>query len=453
MQGIEKEASRHGAGRKFFDKAATVFLQRFRYVFEKHVAACWRKSSILHYMLGGHPALAKEFARWLVDYKIMEEDAAAAEDSDEECDEDAFKFKRKFINMGANHHRHIADKEVWVYTDEAMEYITAEADRSVIMESSFVQKYWSQIEQLAMCEREVDIFKKSTWGTNANDVPYDFKTLQNAIWDEIAIHPSHQQRCEQYVQLAALVAKTNVSEKRRTVLAIILSSIIRPFHAWAKEQLEERFGKAPRRVEGAIRGELLIVYMQLFSEKVRKARRRVTDEKFKEIMDILTNKGRKTSSIARKQKLDAFVRGLERRRKKNKAEQPTGVVDQSVLMTGGIVFKYLTLNRSCSNCNKAWGKRAYIKCTQRDCCMAAVHAEMDKRGIKLTKAQHMKLSIAEKRRLIRDDVAKNWNTGDKAKEGFNISSIRHFQPKSKLMKLLRDMCERELSNEMGINIE
>lgn len=122
----------------------------------------------------------------------MEEDAAAAEDSDGECDGDAFKFKRKFINMGANHHRHIADKEVWVYTDEAMEYITAEVtDRSVIMKSRFVQKYWSQIEQLAMCEREVDIFKKATWGTNANDVPYDFKTLQNAIWDEIAIVSSN----------------------------------------------------------------------------------------------------------------------------------------------------------------------------------------------------------------------------------------------------------------------
>lgn len=48
----------------------TIFFQRFRHMFDKHVAPCWRSDAILHYIIGGNPILAKEFVRWL-DYNVM----------------------------------------------------------------------------------------------------------------------------------------------------------------------------------------------------------------------------------------------------------------------------------------------------------------------------------------------------------------------------------------------
>ena len=46
----------------------------------------------------------------------------------------------------------------------------------------------------------------------------------------------------------------------------------------------------------------------------------------------------------------------------------------------GIVFKYLTMSRSCDDCQKAWKKRNYNECNKERCCMAAVHQELKQRG-------------------------------------------------------------------------
>ena len=77
--------------------------------------------------------------------------------------------------------------------------------------------------------------------------------------------------------------------------------------------------------------------------------------------------------------------------------------------------------------------------------MAAVHAELDERNIKLSKTDYKTLNIRNKRDKIREDEAKHWNTGDRAKECFDIKSMRDFQPKSALMKGLSDMCMAELN--------
>ena len=55
-------------GRRYFMKAVQNFLERFRYVWEKHMASKYRSSRLVWYMLGGDPHLASEFARWIVDF-------------------------------------------------------------------------------------------------------------------------------------------------------------------------------------------------------------------------------------------------------------------------------------------------------------------------------------------------------------------------------------------------
>ena len=54
------------------------------------------------------------------------------------------------------------------------------------------------------------------------------------------IHPHHQQRCQNYVQIAALIAKTMVEEARRTQRAICNSTIIRPFNMQAVDELRSK---------------------------------------------------------------------------------------------------------------------------------------------------------------------------------------------------------------------
>ena len=255
------------------------------------------------------------------------------------------------------------------------------------------------------------------------------------------------------------MAKTNVAEVRRTIRAIILSTIIRPFHQWAKEIIKEKTGKAPRQIKGSIRIKYLIKYMERFEKKLVAARQRCRvrgedpDEMMKMLLSKLTSKDEKTSAVGRKRKLAEIVAGLNKKRKISKAEKATGVVDQTMYMRDGVVFKYLTMSRSCDLCQSNWKKRQYDPqqpCSKEGCCMAGVHAELKKRRIKLSNKQYRTLTIVEKRHKIREHVGMHYNTGDRAKEGFDIKTIRFFTPKSKLMKSLRKMCRDELSRENGI---
>ena len=50
LNGIDDHSE---VGKDYFEKVATVFLDRFRLTFEKHVVSQWRSSKTLHYILGG----------------------------------------------------------------------------------------------------------------------------------------------------------------------------------------------------------------------------------------------------------------------------------------------------------------------------------------------------------------------------------------------------------------
>ena len=71
----------------------------------------------------------------------------------------------------------------------------------------------------------------------------------------LSAHAIHQQRCENHVQLAALVAATNVGEDRRTWRAIALSCIMRVFNKKAvdakrvKEPDPKKKSKSPESKE------------------------------------------------------------------------------------------------------------------------------------------------------------------------------------------------------------
>jgi hypothetical protein len=100
--------------------------------------------------------------------------------------------------------------------------------------------------------------------------------LLDGIWRYIGIHPHHQQRCENYVQLAALIAKTLVGEKRQTWRGIIQSVIMRNFNSQAVERRKEdphnKKDFNSHRVTGSYRIEYFLDWLEDFMDKVSVAK-------------------------------------------------------------------------------------------------------------------------------------------------------------------------------------
>jgi len=257
------------------------------------------------------------------------------------------------------------------------------------------------------------------------------------------------------VQLAALVSKTNVGEVRRTMRAIILSTIIRPFHMWAKQELAKRDPdkKPPRCVEGQERGELLILSMEKFCRKLNKAKQALGKERYGQIKKKLMDKNEKTSARYRNERSMEFKACLENSmRMITKSEEAHGRYDKTVLTEGGISFKLLTMVNSCSTCNTFWKRKKYRDCQTDGCCLAAVHAELKHRNIDLSKQQLCGLAIAEKRNKLRTAVtSEKMVEQGQGQQGFKNSDVKYFVPITELGKSLKDKQREMMNSEKGVN--
>ena len=84
----------------------------------------------------------------------------------------------------------------------------SEGNRDTILQLPWIDKHLDLIRELAYAKVPVDLFdeseSKATWG----DI--DFKPLRLALLVCICLRSNHNQRLENYVQLAKLTARTNV---------------------------------------------------------------------------------------------------------------------------------------------------------------------------------------------------------------------------------------------------
>ena len=105
----------------------------------------------------------------------------------------------------------------------------------------------------------------------------NFEPVLKGVCQDIVIHTMHQQRCENFVQMAALITKTLVGEARGTWRAIVVSTTIRQFNLWA---IETRRKVGPnqvkrdkmKRVEGHHCIDLFIIFLRDFIKKVQRER-------------------------------------------------------------------------------------------------------------------------------------------------------------------------------------
>ena len=120
---------------------------------------------------------------------------------------------------------------------------------------------------------------KSTWQGE------DYTDLVEAVWREIGIIAHHQQRCENYVQMAALITKTMYGEVRRTWRSITTSTIIRRFNADAiaimrANETDEKKLANMRRATGYQRQKLFSEFMDYFLKKVKTTRKDLTQDEY-----------------------------------------------------------------------------------------------------------------------------------------------------------------------------
>ena len=139
--------------------------------------------------------------------------------------------------------------------------------------------------------------------------------MLEGIWRKISIHPHHQQRCENFVQLAAMVARTSVGEDRRTWRAISISATIRRFNIWALDIMRSKKDHKKKRSKMTrVKDRWRIQYLSQFADDfwrdIREANKdpMFNAEKRKQLRESITKKSNKASAAEN----EALVEGLKK---------------------------------------------------------------------------------------------------------------------------------------------
>ena len=216
----------------------------------------------------------------------------------------------------------------------------------------------------------------------------------------IVVHAIHQQRVENHVQLAALVASTNVLEDRRTWRAIMESCLVRLFNKKALDKKRSNeTDKTKRdkitRVEGDKRIEQFGDMCNDFDANVNAEHTSFGSEKLNTLLECLTGSGDKTSGEDVDKTIERCTKGIDKTRKITKAEQNMNGVDIKAEKGGRVVIKDLVTEYK----------------TQ-------VKAEIEARQIELPK-DFEDMTMKGRREILRLDEMKNRMIMGLAREGTN----------------------------------
>lgn len=433
-------------GISYFEKTTETFFERYRFVFNKWMVSKWRSSDILHYMLAGDAEHATEFARWIVDYK-QKADAQSLEDTDEDIFEIApYQFQDETVTLGNHHQMNANEPLIQVNMRTSMEYLTQEADREKIANDPFLVDNWSLISSMADSPTAVELFKKhddgsldrSSWGT------VDYEPLRIQMIKKICPHPNHQQRVENGVQMTGLVGKTGVAEVRRTIRAIILSSTIRPFNAWAleeKNRMNAAEGKPEvNRLQGSDKPGLLLKYIDKYvfskADEGKRALEASDSLTYQTIVDKLKDGSSKASAKEVEKKVKHFEGTLKAPPKRQtKAEQATGVEKTAHIMEAFYTRLLVDTNSS------------FLPGDTRMKDIA--NAEIKARGMQISDTTLSGMTLAEKRKELRKDELKE-RVGAGETE-LKEKDIIYIKPRSKeMIDVMKNVQQQILDKELGI---
>ena len=195
------------------------------------------------------------------------------------------------------------------------------------------------MDEKAFAEEVVDLFDEESWAV------VNYTRLVDLVHQRIATHPLHQQRCENYVQLAALVSSTNVSEGRRSDRSNALSCLMRPFNQESALRATQLRGKKVAHIEGRQRTHWFANKLDSFNKNVEKSKVTIGDDRCKKVLDHIDGDTNKASRKDLEDRKDKYAIGVRKKRKTNKSEVCPAAPDCSAEMGGGIKIKELTASR------------------------------------------------------------------------------------------------------------
>jgi len=250
----------------------------------------------------------------------------------------------------------------------------------------------------------------------------EFKPFADHCAAEICIHPIHQQQIENYVQLSGLISKTKVDETRRSCRVISVAGIIRTAN---REVADKR--KGVKRVQGGSYGSFFLDFFDEYGKKMDRARKELGKELCDRIVKHITSPKKKVSEIKRDKIVTKFRQRLQQKRKKHKAELPTGF-DITARVGGKIFLRILTKKNNLDT---------------------HVLAEIKARKIKITKRQEEVLTLAEQRKMIRVHERGLLVTKNPGME-LNEKDVMAIVPVSEEVKGLFTLQDEILNKEAGI---
>ena len=231
----------------------------------------WTSTEIVHYVLGGDPHHAKEFARWLVHHHLIKENSV---DDDEDGMTVEFAFEDKRITLGHHHRRYRGDDalDVEINLRDSMIFLTKNVDPLAILDDPFIKQNWTHI--MALADEDDETTAVDIWDKSSKPSFNKYKPFRDDIIRTICIHSSHQQRCENYVQLCGLISMTGVGEVRRTCRAIINSIIHHRFNLWALQRSNDKRIKDGQNPVTRFQGKERMTLFQTFIEEFFKRKRK-----------------------------------------------------------------------------------------------------------------------------------------------------------------------------------
>ena len=336
----------HAANQEFYNILPQTFIREYRRALTKHLIERWTGGELGHYTLAGDPRLAQELA-----YALVSKEEEIKKSDDENIHFVEYQLPNEDITLGAFHKR--GDVDEIVNIREFMNFFVCRTNMRQIYSDEFVRDNWEAIEKLAMARADGIVVRlwdykddgsidQDTWGG------YDYVPFIDNIATRIAIHSSHQQRCENHVQLAALAAKTHVGEKRRTWRAISISYLIRRFNQLSLNRMRSRetdpAKKAKKRRErNSTRTREFAAFVEEFNDGVDEARNELGPLTCKAVRKSLECSDEKVSAKERAKYISHFKNSVRRLNpfKRTKADSDTGF-ERTALMNGKVPIRRLT---------------------------------------------------------------------------------------------------------------
>jgi hypothetical protein len=342
----------HLADRSFFEKLPIKFINEYHSNLNKHLIDHWRLDDLVLYILGGQPELAREFARMIIHYDSI---SRATEDKNNEfqgyCFPNAEIVMDVFHNTGMETEDHVS-----ISVSECMTFLTNKSDLYKICNDPFIRANWDSIVMLTLSDDiavhlsdklDDSLGDTSSWGY------HDYGSLLDNIWMMIAIHSHHQQRCENFVQMSALISKTKVKEARRKQWAIAILLVIRRFNQLSLDQLQEDEPDPIKRawlqrVRGSAQTEWLSDYTDLIFQQVAEARDKLGTVKCDAVLNSIRSGLTKVSAKERMALVASFERSVKKDTalRKYAAETVSGYT-ATVLMDRKIVISAMTKKANC----------------------------------------------------------------------------------------------------------